>query len=792
MLSPRINKIIRDLWRNRARAILTLFAMIVGIIGVGAILCAYSILVREMDANYMLTRPASASLSVNLADAELIDGARHLPGIGEVEARGFFCGRIEVAQNEWRTLWLFVVPDFERQRLDAFTPEQGAWPPKLGDMLLERTAFRVAKAKIGDARNVVIPGHEAVTLRITGSVHAPGEAPAWMENLVYGYITPETLGLLGETTLNELNFTVSENAFDLAHVKRMAQQVATYAEQRGYAVNRVSVPLPGKHPHASQMAALLFLLEAFGLLAFALSSVIVINVFSATLAQQIRQIGVMKTLGARGSQIMSLYLGQVLLLAVIALIIGLPAAMATARLYSNAAATMLNFTIRDASVSAAAYLAIITIGLTVPMLAAAFPIYRGSRMTVKAALSDYGIGAGQFELNSFFLWLSEKIGVSRPMLLSIRNTFRRHGRVALTVATLAIGGAIFMASLNIGASITRTVAVIGEHLRYDIEISLAQPAPRETVNAIMASTPDVQAFEGWGEARGAVVRADGTTGEAFQLIAPLAETKLFVPQVIAGRWLLPEDAQGMVISHAFKLYEPELQVGSEMIVRMNGRAAAWKIVGIVQQLGPPVAYVSYAAFAAQANQAGMVSNVRIAARDKDAAAQLRLTQRLEQQFKQAGIPIAALSTVGQYRKVLEDHFLIIVSFLLLMSALIVLVGGLGLMTTMSIQVIERTREIGVMRALGASGHALMFMIQNEGRVIGLISWVIAAALSFPVSYCVGNAFGNIFFRAPLNFAIAPLALPIWFAVIFIFAFVACVFPALKAIRLTVRETLAYE
>ena len=152
MLSPRINKIIRDLWRNRARAILTLFAMIVGIIGVGAILCAYSILVREMDANYMLTRPASASLSVNLADAELIDGARHLPGIGEVEARGFFCGRIEVAQNEWRTLWLFVVPDFERQRLDAFTPEQGAWPPKLGDMLLERTAFRVAKAKIGDAK----------------------------------------------------------------------------------------------------------------------------------------------------------------------------------------------------------------------------------------------------------------------------------------------------------------------------------------------------------------------------------------------------------------------------------------------------------------------------------------------------------------------------------------------------------------------------------------------------------------------------------------------------------------
>ena len=800
-LSPRINKIIRDVWQNRARTVLTLLAMVIGLTGVGAVLCAYAILLREMDANYMRTNPASAALYLDRVDERALTIARELPGVAEVEERGFYAGRIQAGTDDWRTLWLFVVPDFDQMRLSTFAPEQGAWPPATGEMLLERVAFRVldgqldetrAAAKIGDTRTVVIPGYPAADLRISGSVHAPGEAPAWMENLVYGYVTPATLERLGVTGLNEITIKVAENYFDHAHAKQVAQQVKAALEQNGYAVSRFDVPFPGKHPHASQMKALLFLLTSFGGLALILSSIIVINLFSAMLVQQIRQIGVMKTLGASTSQIMGLYLGQVLLLALIAMCLALPTGLLLARGYAALAAKMLNFVIADASVPVSAYLGIIAIGLAVPLVSAFSPVWRGSRLTVKAALTDYGIGQGQFELNRFLLWLSELRSFPRPLLLSLRNTFRRHGRVALTIGTLAIGGAVFMSALNIGASIKRTVAVIGEHLRYDVEISLAQPIPADSAQQIALTAPGVQAMEGWGEARGVVVHADGSTGEFLPIIAPQADSAMFVPRIIDGRWLRASEPNSVVITHILRLYEPDLRIGVTLTLRLGQQDVALKIVGVVQQLGPPLVFINDTELAALTNQAGLVKNLRITGQDRSVAAQAGLMQALERSFAAAGIPIAAMSSVQQYRKVLEDHFLIIVSFLVMMSGLIVMVGGLGLMTTMSIQIIERTREIGVMRAVGASSHALIGMIQHEGGVIALISWCLASALSFPISYYVGNMFGNIFFDAPLDFAIAPISLAIWFGLSFLFAFAAYLFPALKAIRLTVRDTLAYE
>lgn len=787
-----MKKIFRDLWENRGRTILTIVAMIVGIVGVGAVLCAYSILLRELDANYMVTDPASASLYLDRIDQYLLEEVKHLPDVKEVEARGFYRGRFEIGPDQWKTLWLFVIQDFNQPRLNKLTLNNNTQPPKTGEILLEKLAFGVANAETGDSRYVVIPGHPKIKLHITGSVHDRGEAPAWMENLVYGYITPDTLEMLGETSLNELNIIVADHYFNRDHVKQVAQKIKEVAENMGYQVSHIKVPVPGEHPHATQLASLLFILQVFGFLALALSSIIVINLISAMLAQQIRQIGVMKAIGARTSQIIIMYLGKVLFLGVIALIIGIPLALFFARMYSEFAATMLNFLIMDDSVPIAVFVVIIGIGLLLPVLSALYPIYQGSRNTVKEALSDYGISGGSLKINPLFLVLTKIKGLSRPLLLSIRNTFRKRGRVILTIGTLAVGGSTFIAAFNIGASITRTIEVIGETLPFDIEMSLARPVAQETVQDILTDIEGIRSFEGWGEAWGLRMHPDGPTGEFFPVLAPRKNTNLFKPQIIEGRWLSSKEKNEIVLSHMLVSLEKDLHLGAEMIMRIGNTNVIWKIVGIVQQIGPPVAFVTYDDLADLTGQQGMVKHLRIVATEKDEKAQLVLTQQIEKAFSEAGVVIAKQFNVKEYRKALEDHFLIIVSFLMIMAVLIIIVGGLGLMTTMSIQVIERTREIGVMRAIGASSHAIMQMIQMEGLVIGLVSWFVAIVIALPVSYQVGNIFGNIFFKAPLNFVIAPFSIWIWLGLLVVFSFLAGLFPGIKAVRLSVRDSLAYE
>ena len=193
---------------------MAVLAMTIGVIGIGAVLCAYVILVRELDANYMRTNPASATIMTPPVTDDLVRGVQGLPGIGAVEARGLYQARIRLNPDEWKTLFLFVIDDFKAMQIGKSKPEEGDWPPRTGDILIERAAFRVLGARIGDGVTVQLPGIGEQRLRISGSIHDPALAPAWMEGLVYGYVTRETLSMFGNVPLNEILLTVADRPFD--------------------------------------------------------------------------------------------------------------------------------------------------------------------------------------------------------------------------------------------------------------------------------------------------------------------------------------------------------------------------------------------------------------------------------------------------------------------------------------------------------------------------------------------------------------------------------------------------
>jgi len=792
MVSLRWKKIIRDLWMNRGRSLLVVSAITVGMIGVSAVLCAYSILVRELDANYMRTNPASAIIVIDAVDENLLKTVQQLPGVGSVEARGFFQARIMVDRDEWKTLLLHVIDDFDAMRISKSKREQGDWPPRTGDILIERVALRVARKSIGDDVNVCLPGGSERKLRISGTIHDPGEAPAWMEGLVYGYVTRETLGMLGKTSLNEFLLTVAERPFDKVHIRATVKSVTNWMEREGYRIERIEIPEPGHHPHQTQLQTLLFLLQTFGGLSFVLSTVLVITLMGATMVQQVRQIGVMKAIGARTGQMAGMYLGSALLLGVIAVAIGLPAGMAGARAYAAFAARMLNFEIMDASVPFWTYGMLLLIGLLAPVASATYPVWKGSRVSVREAITDYGITAANKEDRFIGKVIVQSTAIGRPLLLSLRNTFRRKGRIALTLGTLAIGGAMFITALNVGASIKKTIDTFRDAMRYDLNVTLSRPKLPADVEPVVEKAAGVVRMEGWVRAKASLIYGDGTDGNEFVIVAPPPGTNLLLPRFAKGRWLSPEVRNALVVNHIFMDREPHLKIGDEVVLRIGAEKTKWRIVGVMRQIGEPRGFVNPAYLSDLTRSKGLVGALSIVTHDRTLDTHRAAARGLERALAEAGMGVQDMISIHDIQRILEDHFLVLTMLLLIMSGLIVIVGGLGLMTTMSIQVMERTREIGVMRAIGASSHDLMRMIGIEGLVIGLLSWVIAALLAVPLSKLVADVFGMIFLKTTLDFAVSPVAFVLWLGVVAIFSMLASFFPARKAIRLTVRETLAYE
>lgn len=154
--------------------------------------------------------------------------------------------------------------------------------------------------------------------------------------------------------------------------------------------------------------------------------------------------------------------------------------------------------------------------------------------------------------------------------------------------------------------------------------------------------------------------------------------------------------------------------------------------------------------------------------------------------------LQSVRSVSEEREQEEERFNILVAFLLVMALLLGIVGGLSLMGTMSISVLERTREIGVMRAIGASNGAVLRIVLQEGLFIGLLSWLLAVLIALPMSKLMSDAVGVAFLRLPLSYVFSTGGVFIWLALVLMVAGAASLLPAWKAAQITVRDALAYE
>jgi putative ABC transport system permease protein len=794
MFSPRWKKVIGDLWSNPTRTALVVMSIFVGVFAVGLITGTQAIVVREMNEVYRSANPANATISVSDEDSfddGLVQSVENMDEVGIAEGRRSYSARVQGSVGDWQDITFTGVDDFDEVQINQFYLLRGQMPPPRKEVLVEQSGLDVLQKEVGDVLLVELPDGEQIQVPIAGVIESPTSGPAQFAGITT-YVTMDTMEWLsGERDFNQMLILSAENRQDIEHNREVAEVVYEKIQksERDPSFPNVS---DGQHPLNDFISAMVAILGGMGVMSVFLSAFLVTNTIAALLAQQSRQIGIMKSIGARGNQIIGMYLVLVLVFGVLALALAYPLGVLGTNAFAGGIASFFNIELRDTSVPFYVIATQMIISLGVPVIAALYPVISGTRVTVREAMSEGG-GASYGE--SIVDRIIQRVrAFPRPVLLSLRNTFRRKGRVALTLMTLTLGGAIFIGVFSVRNSLLLTFEdILNSLFNYDVAVTLERDYREDYVVSEALRVPGVTEAETWRVSGARRVNPDGTEGSTITMWGVPAESKMVQPTVIAGRWLLPSDENAIVLSSGVLETEDDIEVGDELVVSIQGRDTTWRVVGEAVTIGSAAwGYVRYDAYGRAARDVGAASSLYVRTDPRTPETQDQVATALDEHFTRLGINVVGTQTGSNIREQQATFVNVIIVALLAMAVLIAVVGGLGLMGTMSLNVLERTREIGIMRAIGASDGRVLQVVMIEGLVLGLLSWMLGALLAFPISQLLSNQVGMLLFSFPLSFSFSPLGAGLWLAIALVLSAVASFLPAWNASRVTVRDVLAYE
>ena len=807
-MKPRWRKVLHDLWDNKARTLLVVLSIAVGVFSIGVIAGAYQIISNDMSVSYSANKPANVELRMTDFDEDTLEMIRNQRGVQDVEGRRVFNIRVRVPGTEkWTTLDMIAFEDFEKNSINLLIPVEGQIKPEKREVLLEQDVLQHIDTGTGELLEFQLPDGSTRTLPVVGIVQDTAASAGDFLASPSAYVTMDTLQTLGQPrSFNRALVIVSEGSDDIFHIRDMGANLKDKLEKNGSIVIRLRFSETHQHPLADTINAILGILMALGILIVLLSSSLIANTLNALLNQHLRYIGVIKLVGGQRRQVFFMYLTLIMAFGVLALLIAIPLGGQGAYGLALFLAGELNFNLLGYRIVPIAFVVQILVGLLVPLIAGFIPIINGSRITVMRALSG-GLAGDEVKSENERLprlnWIRVKttrilagrrIHIPRPFVISLRNTFRRKGRLALTLFTLTMGGAIFIAVFNVRVTLHDYMDQIGNYFVADVSLDFERPYRLLEIEQKVLSLGGIQRVEGWQFVSGEVLDEKDQVLENINIFGPPADSQLIEPILVAGRWIQAEDVRKLAVSENILEYYPNLKPGEYLNLRIDGREESWEVVGIFKFVAREgvLAYAPYEYVSRVNHLVNRAFSFRLVTEQHDRPYQDAKAEELDKYFRDLGFKVRIAEAGRASLDTAVESLDTLVVFLLIMAILTAVVGSMGLTGTMGMNVLERTREIGIMRAIGADDRAVMRTVIAEGVLIGMISFGLAVVLSIPFTYLLSTIVSLAVFQTPIDVVFTYTGYAIWLGLVLVLSALASILPARNAARLTIREVLAYE
>lgn len=787
-------KLLADLRQSKARSLLAVVNIAIGIFCVGMLFGMVELLLDKMDASHRQAQPSHISLILRGgADNKLLDGVRALQGVAGVDTLSPLTVRYRrPGETDWQDATLMVRPDYAAQRYDLTTLAGGAWPSGK-QIALENLSQAASGLAIGDS--LEFEGRSGpVRLPIGGIVRHSFVKPPKFGGQLHFFADAATAAQFGlpQGYFRQL-LVQTQSPYDQEKVAEVAADIRQYLAHHQLSAAVTLLQDPERHWGRPFVAGINSVLQVMALASLLLASILIFNTVSAHITQQTEQIGVIKALGGSNWSVAKLYLSEVALMALAAIGLAVPPAVLGADWASRRLLALFNVAGGGFSVAPLALAAMLAGGLLAPLMAALPPIWRGATMTVRVAMASYGLG-GDFGGNRFDRWI-EKLGARwLPTLYAaaLGNLFRQKGRLLLTQGVLIVAGVMVLVLASLIASLNLTLDNELARSRYAVKLGFASDLAEARVAEIAGSLPQTRSLAVWQRLpleiskNGRPLLQTGSLG--MQMLAVPAGSELYRPLVEDGRWLQAGDAgQRQLLLSADTAAKNALRPGDWVDVKLAGHRESWQIAGVYRWLVAnnfvvePV-YVPRETVATPSKADAMASFALLDADIADSTGEQAYLQALKSRFAEAGIALDAYTSEGKLaqRQYTRNQFNSVLGVLSGLVAMIAAIGGIGLSGTLAISVLQRVREIGVLRAIGAPSPAVFRLFLLEGLLHGVCAWLISVPLACFAAEPMADRLGKTMLGIRLDYRFDNLAALYWLAVVATLAWLAAYWPARKA------------
>jgi putative ABC transport system permease protein len=798
------DKVGADLWGNKIRTILAVLSIAAGVFAVGAIFGMVDQLISSMDGAHRAVFPSHINMALmDEIDRNVADSLERIDGVEEIEVLNSVAVRYKInPEDEWERGQMVMRDDYQDQKYDVVQLKEGKWPAK-NRIAIERQASQYYGIDIGD--EVIFELEETDRpLRITGKIRHPFVGPPEFGAPAFFFASAEGMERFGVEEGKFSQLLVQVKPYGPEFAEDVASEIKDRLAKENVSVAATYYQDPEEHWGRIFVEGATLVMQLLAVVSLFTSVILILNTLMALITQQTNQIGIIKAIGGSTTTILKTYLAEVLVYGLLALLISLPLGVFVAFGFTQWFLHIFNIDYETFQFSNRAIIYQAIAALIAPLIAALWPVLQGATITVREAIASYGLGSGRFGSS----WLDrtvERIGgafLPSHYALALSNMFRCKERLALTQLVLVTAGAMFLIIMSLSASITLTLDGEFERRSYDVAVRFDDRERVDRVLTMAQSLDGIEKAEVWFSQPATILREGQRTKEAGlgANLNGVPEGSMYKPLIVAGRWLQPGDEHNQVIvMNRETADDNHIQVGDMATLDLGELGDEdWQVIGLYQEIVVGYGFSTDAIYAPQQavfkatkkhNKARLLfARTRFHSEDYVNA----MANQLKDLYETRNMDVEYSQAIYEERQQADSQFGVTINTLLALAVIVALVGGIGLMGSLSISVVERTREIGVMRAIGAASARLMSMFVMEGVLQGLLSWALAVPISFALAQPMANALGQAMFEANLDFAYNFGAVLIWLVMILMISIVASILPARNATVISVRESLAYE